>query len=353
MVGYVVHIWSTNPQDTNFCPKIDRDLYLVEIGNYYVPVTEAGLHLYIEGMENVYENLGGNHAYDNEHGEENIVKCHHLRGDDGNKNNDGEEQSFKSSIASINLHLPIGGSTQRPLTPILGSSLESPISFLANADQQPLDQELYVNCPMVSTTKAKIKAVSSSSSEDETELLRLEDERQRSLWNMWKQIAEQHEKLEQRLQGWEEKDKSPLKLSLSSSMAIEEPLNSSSASSGEQQTPTNSLNSKESGRTNVRPSLSKSLSNDSPGKSPSKSTGTTREVAVQAVSNSDSEDVVVVMEEATSGHAADVADIDIEPKMVTAAVVEVSGSSKKEGKEGHKSARSSFEFCDDLGASDV
>lgn len=46
MVGYVVHFWQPNHPDSNFRSNFNRTLYLIQIGDHYVPIGEIGIKEY-------------------------------------------------------------------------------------------------------------------------------------------------------------------------------------------------------------------------------------------------------------------------------------------------------------------
>ncbi|XP_016995749.2 protein pecanex isoform X2 [Drosophila takahashii] len=50
MVGHVVHCWTPNHKDMRFRSHVNRYVYLVEIGEHYVPVEELGLREYNQIM---------------------------------------------------------------------------------------------------------------------------------------------------------------------------------------------------------------------------------------------------------------------------------------------------------------
>ncbi|XP_055855504.1 protein pecanex [Episyrphus balteatus] len=52
MVGYVVHYWSPNHADQRFRSHVNRTLYLIEIGEHYVPVGERGIKEYNQIVDN-------------------------------------------------------------------------------------------------------------------------------------------------------------------------------------------------------------------------------------------------------------------------------------------------------------
>ncbi|XP_030379879.1 protein pecanex [Scaptodrosophila lebanonensis] len=111
MVGHVVHCWVPNHTDARFRSHINRCVYLVEIGEHYVPVEELGLREYNQIMGSC---------------EEMVIS---------------RRSSIQRDFHEYNMQLKLAG-----LTPIIGSSSKS--------------SKLH---------KPKIQAVSSSSSEDEEE----------------------------------------------------------------------------------------------------------------------------------------------------------------------------------------
>lgn len=48
MVGFVVHYWQPNHPDQRFRSNVNRTLYLVAIGDRFVPVGERGIKEYIQ-----------------------------------------------------------------------------------------------------------------------------------------------------------------------------------------------------------------------------------------------------------------------------------------------------------------
>lgn len=52
MVGYVVHYWTPNHADQRFRSHVNRTLYLIEIGEHYVPVGERGIKEYNQIVNN-------------------------------------------------------------------------------------------------------------------------------------------------------------------------------------------------------------------------------------------------------------------------------------------------------------
>jgi len=55
MVGHVVHCWTPNHKDMRFRSHVNRYVYLVEIGDHYVPVEELGLREYNQIMGSTEE----------------------------------------------------------------------------------------------------------------------------------------------------------------------------------------------------------------------------------------------------------------------------------------------------------
>lgn len=148
MVGYVIHIWRPNHPNKMYRTPLNRDVYLIEIGKNYVPVTASGLRQYNQAMDSNQKEI---------------------------------ETSRRNSLQREMTELR-QQQVERGLTPILGSSLESPTSLTAEGGR---------NSSLA--TKSKIQAVSSSSSEDESCLLNLQKERQEEyLKNLWQQVIEQN-----------------------------------------------------------------------------------------------------------------------------------------------------------------
>lgn len=170
MVGYVVHIWTPNHPDAAFRSVINRDLCLVEIGEYYVPITSLSLKPYKQMID---------------------------------KNQKDHERLLRTSLQRDMLELrqlqqQVVHQTEKVLTPILGS-LESPTCHLAvDLSDHHLDADLEQYSDLIanlvtigkSDCTPKIQAVSSSSSEDENELLRLEKQRRENFLNIWKHISD-------------------------------------------------------------------------------------------------------------------------------------------------------------------
>lgn len=155
MVGYVVHYWLPNHADQRFRSHVNRTLYLIEIGDHYVPVGEFGVRQYHQIMDS-RENLAGSCVL--------------------NRSSVQREDEYEKLRDS--------------LTPILGSSVESPTTMV----ERPING-LAETCTQVARggrTAAKISAVSSSSSEDE-ELSNLErrmEMHRRDIINMMKLMSE-------------------------------------------------------------------------------------------------------------------------------------------------------------------
>lgn len=158
MVGYVIHIWRPNHPNKVCRTPLNRDVYLIEIGENYVPVTASGLRQYNQAMDSVQKEM-----------------------------ETSRRNSLQREMAELRQQ-----QVDRGLTPILGSSLESPTSLMAEGSRNNV------------SGKCGIQAVSSSSSEDESCLMNLEKERQEEyLKNLWQQVIEQEKKEKER-----EKDKS-------------------------------------------------------------------------------------------------------------------------------------------------
>ncbi|XP_053952109.1 protein pecanex [Anastrepha ludens] len=218
MVGYVVHFWMPGHRDILFRSPFSRVVYLVAMNGYYVPVGEFGVR-----------------EYDPE-----------RDGDDGLS----EEEEMATAAAGVlvamravnarrssvqhELHELDELQQERErvrgegLTPILGSSLESPTSHLMGSSVQSgvgADVDAYTDddakaeggaaedasatinemasvsgvtatavaaatAATLSGANVKMRAVSSSSSEDEAELLNYEMQRREQFFNMWKLMSE-------------------------------------------------------------------------------------------------------------------------------------------------------------------
>lgn len=165
MVGVVVHIWTPNNPDVVCRSIINRDLYLIEIGEYYVPVAENGLRPFKQIADSNQKDI---------------------------------DRTRRNSLQRELLEIR---QLQQQLTPILGSSLESPTSQLAATGASEQIRVITSTSTSCAGTKAKIQAVSSSSSEDESDLLRLEMQRHENFLSMWKQITEKKDKDENEEQG--------------------------------------------------------------------------------------------------------------------------------------------------------
>ncbi|XP_017064218.1 protein pecanex [Drosophila eugracilis] len=116
MVGHVVHCWTPNHKDVRFRSHVNRYVYLVEIGDHYVPVEELGLREYNQIMGST----------------EDIANS--------------RRSSIQRDFHEYNIQLKLAG-----LTPIIGGTGSSKPTT-SNASKPH---------------KSKIQAVSSSSSEDE------------------------------------------------------------------------------------------------------------------------------------------------------------------------------------------
>lgn len=163
MVGFVVHFWVPNHVDPRYNTSLSRIIYLLEIGSYYVPVGEYGLREYNQIVDS-YEDLGA-----------------------------GSSSSRRSSLQMEIEELRRRQLPPEGLTPILGSSLESPTSQLAAASSEYAAANENISTAAAAGNKTKlrdIKAVSSSSSEDELGLVNLELRNRKMLLNMLKMIAD-------------------------------------------------------------------------------------------------------------------------------------------------------------------
>ncbi|XP_036338803.1 protein pecanex [Rhagoletis pomonella] len=210
MVGYVVHFWMPGHRDLLFRSPFSRVVYLVAMNGYYVPVGEFGIREYDPVRD----------------------------GDDGLS----EEEEMATAAAGVLVAMRAVNARRSSmqhelhefdelqqerergrgegLTPILGSSLESPTSHLmgssvlsgagADVDTYTDDDAKAVaaeeNCAAnteiasvsgigatpagMSTAHVQMRAVSSSSSEDEAELLNYEMQRREQFFNMWKLMSE-------------------------------------------------------------------------------------------------------------------------------------------------------------------
>ncbi|XP_023297123.2 protein pecanex [Lucilia cuprina] len=158
MVGYVIHIWRPNHPNKMHRTPLNRDVYLIEIGKNYVPVTASGLRQYNQAMDSTQKEI-----------------------------ETSRRNSLQREMSELRQQ-----QAERGLTPILGSSLESPTSIINEAGggrNSALGQ------------KSKIQAVSSSSSEDESCLLHLQKERQEEyLKNLWQQVIEQEQTIKDEIQ---------------------------------------------------------------------------------------------------------------------------------------------------------
>lgn len=110
MVGYVVHVWVPNHKDVLFRSHVNHCVYLIEIGEHYVPVDELGLREYNQILGSSNEEMANS-----------------------------RRSSIQRDFHEYNMQFKLAG-----VTPIVGSK----------------------------SHKAKIRAVSSSSSEDEEEVPR-------------------------------------------------------------------------------------------------------------------------------------------------------------------------------------
>uniref|UniRef100_A0A0A1XDM5 Pecanex-like protein n=1 Tax=Zeugodacus cucurbitae TaxID=28588 RepID=A0A0A1XDM5_ZEUCU len=215
MVGYVVHFWMPGHRDPLFRSPFNRVVYLVAMNGYYVPVGEFGIREYDAIRD----------------------------GDDGLS----EEEEMATAAAGVLVAMRAVNARRSSvqhelheldelqlqqrerlrgegLTPILGSSLESPTSHLMGSSVlsgvgvdvdvdsytyddtkvedhgPPVDavgERASVSGTMIKTLPGAItcgnvqmRAVSSSSSEDEAELLNYEMQRREQFFNMWKLMSE-------------------------------------------------------------------------------------------------------------------------------------------------------------------
>ncbi|XP_017034670.1 protein pecanex [Drosophila kikkawai] len=125
MVGHVVHCWAPNHKDMRFRSHVNRCVYLVEIGEHYVPVEELGLREYNQIMGSSEEMANSRRS------------------------------SFQREFHEYNMQLKLAG-----LTPIIGGSGGSGTTTTGAGGDTTGPSKSH---------KAKIRAVSSSSSEDEEE----------------------------------------------------------------------------------------------------------------------------------------------------------------------------------------
>uniref|UniRef100_A0A0K8V950 Pecanex-like protein n=1 Tax=Bactrocera latifrons TaxID=174628 RepID=A0A0K8V950_BACLA len=212
MVGYVVHFWMPGHRDPLFRSPFSRVVYLVAMNGYYVPVGEFGIREYDAIRD----------------------------GDDGLS----EEEEMATAAAGVLVAMRAVNARRSSvqhelheldelqlqqrerlrgegLTPILGSSLESPTSHLMGSsvlsgagadadtytyddakveDTAPLDAAgerasvsgatALVLTGAITSGNVQMRAVSSSSSEDEAELLNYEMQRREQFFNMWKMMSE-------------------------------------------------------------------------------------------------------------------------------------------------------------------
>lgn len=212
MVGYVVHFWMPGHRDPLFRSPFSRVVYLVAMNGYYVPVGEFGIREYDPIRD----------------------------GDDGLS----EEEEMATAAAGVLVAMRAVNARRSSvqhelheldelqlqqrerlrgegLTPILGSSLESPTSHLmgssvlsgvgADVDAYTYDDaKVEEHAPLdavgerasvsgatpivlagaIASGNVQMRAVSSSSSEDEAELLNYEMQRREQFFNMWKMMSE-------------------------------------------------------------------------------------------------------------------------------------------------------------------
>ncbi|KAM7346668.1 pecanex [Cochliomyia hominivorax] len=167
MVGYVIHIWRPNHPNKMYRTPLNRDVYLIEIGKNYVPVTASGLRQYNQAMDSTQKEI-----------------------------ETSRRNSLQREMSELRQQ-----QAERGLTPILGSSLESPTSLLNEGGLGGGGSGGGGVSNSGGHSKSKIKAVSSSSSEDESSLLNLEKERQEEyLKNLWQQVIEQEQNIKDEIQ---------------------------------------------------------------------------------------------------------------------------------------------------------
>ncbi|XP_017045923.1 protein pecanex [Drosophila ficusphila] len=123
MVGHVVHCWTPNHKDVRFRSHVNRYVYLVEIGDHYVPVEELGLREYNQIMGSTEDMANSRRS------------------------------SIQREFHEYNMQLKLAG-----LTPIIGGGGDVGSSTTTTTATGSGTSKSY---------KAKIRAVSSSSSEDE------------------------------------------------------------------------------------------------------------------------------------------------------------------------------------------
>ncbi|XP_052857450.1 LOW QUALITY PROTEIN: protein pecanex [Drosophila gunungcola] len=124
MVGHVVHCWTPNHKDVRFRSHVNRYVYLVEIGDHYVPVEELGLREYNQIMGSTEEMANSRRS------------------------------SIQREFHEYNMQLKLAG-----LTPIIGGGGGGGGGGSSTATASASEAS--------KSHKAKIRAVSSSSSEDE------------------------------------------------------------------------------------------------------------------------------------------------------------------------------------------
>ncbi|XP_020803521.1 LOW QUALITY PROTEIN: protein pecanex [Drosophila serrata] len=159
MVGHVVHCWTPNHKDMRFRSHVNRCVYLVEIGEHYVPVEELGLREYNQIMGSSEEMANSRRS------------------------------SIQREFHEYNMQLKLAG-----LTPIIGGGGSVATAGAGGAGDTRGPSKSH---------KAKIRAVSSSSSEDEDEdtlatraipLPSLDLMNFNRLVNMWKVIADNNKR---------------------------------------------------------------------------------------------------------------------------------------------------------------
>ncbi|XP_004519177.1 protein pecanex [Ceratitis capitata] len=208
MVGYVVHFWMPGHRDLLFRSPFSRVVYLVAINGFYVPVGEFGIREYDperDGDDGLSE-------------EEEMATAAAgvlvaMRAVNARRSSVQHELHELDELQQERVHHARG----EGLTPILGSSLESPTSHLmgssvlsaagADIDAYTDDDATKAEGGAVSagemasvsgvsatagvnSANIQMRAVSSSSSEDEAELLNYEMQRREQFFNMWKLMSE-------------------------------------------------------------------------------------------------------------------------------------------------------------------
>ncbi|XP_067635802.1 protein pecanex isoform X2 [Eurosta solidaginis] len=208
MVGYVVHFWMPGHRDLLFRSPFSRVVYLVAMNGYYVPVGEFGVREYDpvrDGEDGLSE-------------EEEMATAAAgvlvaMRAVNARRSSVQHELHELDELQQERERVYMRG---EGLTPILGSSLESPTSHLigsvgavvdaytenvatTESNKTEVRSTPVTEMPSVSglmttsvcSTNVQMRAVSSSSSEDESELLNYEMQRREQFFNMWKLMSEQ------------------------------------------------------------------------------------------------------------------------------------------------------------------